>query len=68
MSTKERKKTMLADKVTGRPLMTTELFFKLMLRYKLLTQPEAMKAFETGILPSDIMDRILKLVEKERQN
>lgn len=71
MSVKKKSKTtqrVIIDRVSGRPLMTIQLFITLMLRYKILTQPEAMHALNTGILPPDIMERILKLVEKEREN
>ena len=72
MSAKEHKKLttkrVIVDRISGRPLMTIQLFITLMLRYKILTQPEAMYALNTGILPPDIMTRILKVIDKTRDN
>lgn len=61
-------KKLIADKVTGRPLMTVELFLKLMLKYKILNESEAITVFRTGLLPDDIMDRILKIIDETRKN
>ena len=67
MAKKHKNERILVDKVTGRPLMTIELFLKMMLRYGILTGPEAMTAYNTGILPDDVLQR-LKLVDNANKN
>ena len=52
MSTKKESKkysTVLIDRVTGMPLITVDLFLKLMLQYGILTKPEVIAAKNTGL-------------------